>query len=57
MPLLTEPHIGAVRYLASLFFAQLGWQRTCSRTPIILPGDVEPEPDVAVFELGPPLKP
>ena len=57
MPPMNEPHIGAVRYLAGLFFAQLGWQRTSSQTPIILPGDGEPEPDVAVFELGAPLKP
>ena len=57
MPPMNEPHIGAVRYLAGLFFARLGWQRTCSQTPIILPGDGEPEPDVAVFELGAPLKP
>src|SRR6266568_4606131 len=57
MPPMNEPHIGAVRYLAGLFFAQLGWQRTCSQTPIILPSDGEPEPDVAVFELGAPLKP
>jgi len=57
MPPLTEPHIGAVRYLAGLFFARLGWQRTCSQMPIILPSDGEPEPDVAVFELGAPLKP
>jgi Uma2 family endonuclease len=57
MPPMNEPHIGAVRYLAGLFFAQLGWQRTCSQTPIILPSDGEPEPDVAVFEPGAPLKP
>ena len=57
MPPMNEPHIGAVRYLAGLFFARLGWQRTCSQTPIILPSDGEPEPDVAVFELGAPLKP
>jgi len=57
MPPMNEPHIGAVRYLAELFVARLGWQRTCSQTPIILPSDGEPEPDVAVFELGAPLKP
>ena len=57
MPPMNEPHIGAVRYLAGLFFARLGWQRTCSQTPIILPSDGEPEPDVAVFEFGAPLKP
>jgi Uma2 family endonuclease len=57
MPPMNEPHIGAVRYLAGLFFARLGWQRTSSRTPIILPSDGEPEPDVAVFELGASLKP
>jgi Uma2 family endonuclease len=57
IPPMNEPHIGAVRYLAGLFFAQLGWQRICSQTPIILPSDGEPEPDVAVFELGAPLKP
>ncbi len=57
MPPMNEPHIGAVRYLAGLFFDRLGWQRTTSQTPIILPSDGEPEPDVAVFELGAPLKP
>ena len=57
MPPMNEPHIGAVRYLAGVFFAQLGWQRASSQTPIILPSDGEPEPDVAVFELGAPLKP
>ena len=57
MPPMNEPRIGAARYLAGLFFARLGWQRTCSQTPIILPSDGEPEPDVAVFELGAPLKP
>ena len=57
MPPMNEPHIGAVRYLAGLFFAQLGWQRASSRTPIILPSDGEPEPDIAVYELGAPLKP
>ena len=46
-----------MRYLAGLFFGRLGWQRTCSQTPIILPSDGEPEPDVAVFELGAPLQP
>src|SRR4051794_25226594 len=39
MPPMNEPHIGAVRYLAGLFFAQLGWQRASSQTPIILPSD------------------
>jgi Uma2 family endonuclease len=57
MPPMNEPHIGAVGYLAGLFFTRLGWQRTHSQTPIILPSDGEPEPDVAVFELGAPLKP
>ncbi len=57
MPPMNEPHIGAVRYLAGLFFAQLGWQRISSQTPIILPSDGEPEPDLAVFESGAPLKP
>jgi Uma2 family endonuclease len=57
MPPMNEPHIGAVRNLAGLLFAQLGWQRTCSQTPIILPSDCEPEPAVAVFELGAPFKP
>lgn len=57
MPPMNEPRIGAVRYLAALFFDRLGWQRTTSQTPIILASDGEPEPDVAVFELGAPLKP
>src|SRR5260370_22501494 len=43
--------------LAGLFFARLSWQRTCSQTPIVLPSDGEPEPDVAIVELGAPLKP
>jgi Uma2 family endonuclease len=57
MPPMNEPHIGAMRYLAGVFFATLGWQRTSSQTPIILPTDGEPEPDVAVYELDAPLKP
>jgi Uma2 family endonuclease len=57
MPPMSDPHIGAVRYLASLFFDRLGWQRATSQTPIILPSNGEPEPDVAVFEPGAPLKP
>jgi Uma2 family endonuclease len=57
MPPMNDPHIGAVRYLAGVFYGQLGWQRTASQTPIILPSDGEPEPDVAVFEPGAPLKP
>jgi Uma2 family endonuclease len=54
---MNEPHIGAVRFLAGLFFQHLGWPRVSSRTPIILPSDGEPEPDVALFEQGAPLKP
>src|SRR5207249_1344722 len=57
MPPMKEPHIGAVRYLAGLFFRELGWERASSQTPIILPSDGEPEPDIAVHELGAPLKP
>ena len=57
MPPMNEPRIGAVRYLASVFVTRLGWQRATSQTPIILPSDGEPEPDVAVFETGAPLKP
>ena len=57
MPPMNEPHIGAVRYLAGLFFDRLGWHRAASQTSIILPSDGEPEPDVAVFEPGAPLKP
>src|SRR5438552_15591706 len=49
MPPMNEPHIGAVRYLAGLFFARLGWQRTCSQTLIILTSDGEPEYVVAVI--------
>ena len=45
------------KHLAGLFFARLGWQRTAIPTPIILPSDGKPEPDVAVLELGAPLKP
>jgi len=57
MPPMNDPHIGAVRYLAGVFYGQLGWQRTASQTPIILPSDGEPEPDVAVVAPGAPLKP
>jgi Uma2 family endonuclease len=37
--------------------ARLGWERVASQTPIILPSDGEPEPDVAVCEPAAPLKP
>jgi Uma2 family endonuclease len=57
MPPMGAPHIAAVRYLAGVFYASLGWQRAASQTPIILPSDGEPEPDVAVFEQGAPMKP
>jgi Uma2 family endonuclease len=57
MPPMNEPHIAAVRYLAGLFYTELGWRRSSSQTPIILPSDGEPEPDVAVFEPGAPMKP
>lgn len=57
MPPMNTPHIGATGYLAALFFGRLGWQRAHSQTPIILPSDGEPEPDVAVAEPGAPLKP
>ena len=57
MPPMSEPHIAAVRYLAGIFYAAIGWQRAASQTPIILPSDGEPEPDVAVFESGAPIKP
>lgn len=57
MPPMGEPHIGALRYLAELFFGALGRGRTLSQMPIILPRDGEPEPDIAVAEAGAPLKP
>ena len=57
MPPMNEPHIGAVTYLAATFFRGLGWERTLSQTPIMLPSDGEPEPDLAVRESGAPLKP
>jgi Uma2 family endonuclease len=57
MPPMNEPHIGAVRYLAGLFVARLGPERTTSQTPVMLPSDGEPEPDVAIVEPGAPLKP
>jgi len=57
MPPMNEPHIGAVRYLSAVFLARLGWERVASQTPIVLPSDGEPEPDLAVFEPGAPLKP
>jgi Uma2 family endonuclease len=57
MPPMNAPHVTAVRFLAGLFYAKLGWQRASSQTPIILPSDGEPEPDVAVFEPGAPAKP
>jgi Uma2 family endonuclease len=52
-----EPHIGAVSYLTEVFFSRLGWQRAMSQTPIILPSDGEPEPDISVREAGAPVKP
>src|SRR5439155_9035188 len=57
MPPMNEPHIGAVRSLYAVFIAQLGWERVASQTPIVLPSDGEPEPDIAVFEPVAPLKP
>lgn len=57
MPPMGEPHIGALRYLAELFFGALGRERVLSQMPIILPHDGEPEPDIAVAERGAPLKP
>jgi Uma2 family endonuclease len=57
MPPMNEPHIGAVRYLAGVYIAQLGWERVATQTPIMLPSDGEPEPDVAISEQGAPLKP
>ena len=56
-PHLNEPHIGAVRHLAAVFFAHLGAERVACQTPIMLPSDGEPEPDVAVFAPGAPLQP
>ena len=57
MPPMKEPHINALGYLVELFYVRLGRQRVLSQTPIILPNDGEPEPDVAVRELGAPSKP
>ncbi len=57
MPPMSEPHIGALRYLTELFYGALGRERALSQMPIILPQDGEPEPDIAVAESGAPLKP
>lgn len=57
MPPINAPHINVVRYLAELFFTRLGWQRTASQSPMILPSDGEPEPDILVSEPGAPAKP
>jgi Uma2 family endonuclease len=57
MPPINAPHINVVRYLTELFFARLGRRRAYSQSPIILPSDGEPEPDIAVSEPGAPAKP
>jgi Uma2 family endonuclease len=57
MPPMGEPHIAAVGYLADVFISRLGWRRALSQTPIVLPSDGEPEPDVAVREHGASPKP
>jgi Uma2 family endonuclease len=57
MPPPSAPHVGAVAYLAEVFLSRLGWQRASSQTPIILPSDGGPEPDLSVREIGAPLKP
>src|SRR5438067_8517099 len=57
MPSMSEPQIVLVGYLTQLFVGQLGWQRALSQSPIILPSDGEPEPDIAVREQGAPPKP
>ena len=57
MPPIKLPHIGAVQYLAGLFLPRLGWRRALVQSPIILPSDGEPEPDIAVSEPGASLKP
>ena len=57
MPPMSDPHIGATKYLARLFSSYLAWERVGIQMPIILPSDGEPEPDIAVAEPGAPLKP
>ena len=57
MPPMPAPRIGALRALHAMFLARLGWERVPRQTPIVLPSDGEPEPDVAVFVPGAPLKP
>jgi Uma2 family endonuclease len=57
MPPMSEPHIGATKYLARLFSSRLAWERVGIQMPIVLPHDGEPEPDIAVAEPGAPLKP
>jgi Uma2 family endonuclease len=37
--------------------SRLGWRRAHSQSPIILPSDGEPEPDLVVGEPGAPAKP
>jgi Uma2 family endonuclease len=56
MPPMSEPHIGATRYLNAVFTSALG-ERVHCQMPIVLPHDGEPEPDIAVAERGAPLKP
>jgi Uma2 family endonuclease len=57
MPPMKRPHIDVLGYLVELFFGRLGRQRALSQTPIILPSNGEPEPDLAVRELGASSKP
>jgi Uma2 family endonuclease len=57
MPPMSEPHAGATRYLAERFYKGLPDGRVLSQTPVILPRDSEPEPDVAVTASGTPAKP
>jgi Uma2 family endonuclease len=57
MPPMADPHAGAMRYLNDLFITTLGMGRVLCQTPIILPTDSEPEPDVAVARPGSPPRP
>ena len=57
MPPMADPHAGALRYLNDLFVTTLGMGRVLCQTPIILPTDSEPEPDLAVAEAHSPPRP
>jgi Uma2 family endonuclease len=57
MPPMGDAHAAATRYLADVFIKTLPAGRVLSQTPIILPHDGQPEPDVAVAKPGATARP